>query len=75
MSLRSAINAFCRACLHDSREKGTWREQIGACTARACPLFKVRPKPTKRSKPAGVATAPDPSGDSAASDIPVGNAP
>jgi hypothetical protein len=45
MSLRAAINAFCKACLYDPiGGTGTWRQQVEACTARHCPLFPVRPK-------------------------------
>lgn len=43
MSLRAAINAFCRRCLYDPHQPGRWREQITACTSRACPLYAVRP--------------------------------
>jgi hypothetical protein len=43
-SLRGAINAFCRHCIHDPHSGGgTWREQVTACTATACPLYPVRP--------------------------------
>lgn len=43
MSLRAAINAFCRQCLYDPHQPGRWREQITACTSRGCPLYAVRP--------------------------------
>lgn len=46
VSLRGAIDDFCRDCIYDKKQRqlGTWRQQIGACTASACPLFNVRPK-------------------------------
>lgn len=45
-SLRKAIDEMCKSCIVDptARGVGKWREQIEACTARECPLFKVRPK-------------------------------
>jgi hypothetical protein len=42
-SLRAAIDAFCRWCLFDPRENGTWRAQIEACPCTDCPLHAVRP--------------------------------
>ena len=43
-SLRAAINDKCRECIYDSiGGAGTWREQVTACTSRACPLYPVRP--------------------------------
>lgn len=50
-SLRGAINAFCRACIHDPHAgAGTWREQVTACTSTRCPLFAVRPVTGKAVK-------------------------
>jgi hypothetical protein len=47
MSLRAAINAFCKSCLYDPiGGSGTWRQQVEACTAPHCPLYPVRPKST-----------------------------
>jgi len=43
-SLRKAINAFCRGCLYDPHEPGTWRQQVHACTATDCPLYEIRPR-------------------------------
>ena len=46
-SLRSAINAKCKECIYDPvGGKGTWRQQVEACTSRSCPLFAVRPLPS-----------------------------
>lgn len=48
-SLRDAINAKCRECIYDPLSgMGTWREQVGVCTSRACPLYPVRPLPKPR---------------------------
>lgn len=43
MSLRAAINAFCKHCLYSPDEPGAWRQQITACTSYKCPLYPVRP--------------------------------
>lgn len=49
MSLRKAINEKCKECIYDpDGGRGTWRQQVEACTAPWCPLFKVRPKTTKK---------------------------
>ena len=43
-SLRAAINDKCRECIYDSvAGAGTWREQVTACTSKACPLYPLRP--------------------------------
>ena len=43
-SLRKAVDAFCRHCIYDEKSGfGTWRQQVTACTATTCPLYKVRP--------------------------------
>ena len=43
-SLRDAINAKCKDCIHDPLSGlGTWREQVAGCTATDCPLYPVRP--------------------------------
>lgn len=43
MSLRKAINTKCKECIYDENGKGTWRQQVEACTAYECPLYPVRP--------------------------------
>jgi hypothetical protein len=42
-SLRKAINAMCKDCTYDEYDKGTWRQQVAACTITICPLHEVRP--------------------------------
>lgn len=45
-SLRQAIDAKCRDCIHDDQSGlGTWREQVARCTCAACPLWPVRTGP------------------------------
>lgn len=44
VSLRKAINAKCKDCIHDPKSGlGTWRHQVERCTAKTCPLWPVRP--------------------------------
>ena len=43
--LRSAINAQFKDCIYDASGKGTWRQQVEACTSYNCPLYDVRPVP------------------------------
>ena len=46
MSLRTAINANCRDCIHDPLSGGgTWREQVAQCSVIRCALWPVRPGP------------------------------
>ncbi|MBV1899838.1 MULTISPECIES: hypothetical protein [Cycloclasticus] len=47
ISLRASINAHCKDCLYDPKEKGTWRKQVERCTITQCHLHPVRPKPIK----------------------------
>ena len=48
-SLRAAIDAKCKECIYDPYGgAGTWRQQVAHCTSPRCPLFDVRPMPTKR---------------------------
>lgn len=49
-SLRQAVNDFCKACLYDKQEEGSWRKQARNCTATACPLYPVRPRNYSRRK-------------------------
>ena len=42
-SLRKAIDAMCKDCTYDEYDKGTWRQQVAACTIKTCPLHEVRP--------------------------------
>ena len=52
LSLRAAINHKCRECIHDPVGGfDNWREQVTACTSRACPLYPVRPLTTGRQAP------------------------
>lgn len=60
MTRQQAINAFCKDCIYDSADGGTWREQVKACTSQDCPLFEHRPVPVVRNPnpgpvPAGIA--------------------
>ena len=43
MSLRKSIDAYCKGCAFDCQDKGTWRQQVSACTIKECELYSVRP--------------------------------
>jgi len=43
MSLRSAINAYCRDCICDPMDAGLAAQQIACCVSNDCPLHPVRP--------------------------------
>lgn len=53
LSLRGAINSYCRDCVYDPLDKGagTWRQQTESCSVTKCALYPVRPisKPRKVS--------------------------
>ena len=42
-SLRKVIDAMCKDTTYDELDKGTWRQQVAACTITICPLHSVRP--------------------------------
>jgi len=42
-SFKKCIEAKCKDCTYDPKAGGSWREQVEACTVRACPLWVVRP--------------------------------
>lgn len=45
LSLRKAVNAKCKECIHDPIcGGGTWRQQVEKCTSSNCPLYAVRPR-------------------------------
>jgi hypothetical protein len=46
--MRAAINAKCKDCIYDKLERGTWRQQAGACTITSCSLYEFRPMPVQR---------------------------
>jgi len=46
---RQAVNEMCKQCLYDPLAGlGTWREQVGACPSRSCPLWEIRPLPARK---------------------------
>ena len=50
MSMRKAIDAKCKDCIHDSQSGlGTWRQQTEACTMVDCSLWPYRPKSACKS--------------------------
>lgn len=43
MSLRNAINEYCKSCIYDEMAMGTWKQQVTLCLVGNCKLFDVRP--------------------------------
>ncbi len=43
-SRRKAIDAHCKSCIYDTKQRGTWRQQVTLCSATGCSLHLVRPK-------------------------------
>lgn len=43
ISLRAAINAMCKQCIHDPKEEA-WRKKVEVCAATDYPLYPVRPR-------------------------------
>ena len=51
-SYRKSIDLMCKQCIYDPiGGKGTWREQVAACTAPKCALFNLRPLPEYMAHP------------------------
>ena len=48
MSLRKAINDYCKGCIYDSLAPGTWVKQVEECSSPDCELYPVRPRPRSR---------------------------
>jgi hypothetical protein len=49
MARKEAIDQYCKWCIYDSKEPGTWRQQTEACTDKKCPLYTYRPKTLSRA--------------------------
>lgn len=43
MSKTKAIHEFCKSCIYDPKDQGTWREQVERCTSTNCALHQHRP--------------------------------
>ena len=50
MTRQQAINAKCKDCIYDPLDRGTWRQQVEACTFIDCPLYEYRPKSFTKPK-------------------------
>lgn len=48
---KGPVTAFCCHCIFDPYQQGTWLQQIAACTSTDCPLFSVRPRPSRKEVP------------------------
>lgn len=49
LTIRQAINKNCKECTYDPKDKGTWVEQIEACTITSCAFHEHR-KLTSKTK-------------------------
>lgn len=53
-SMRAAINAKCKDCIHDPKAGlGAWREQVEQCPCTGCPLYPLRPLSRKEGRKSG----------------------
>ena len=46
ISAQKAIHNYCKGCIYDPLDKGTWRDQVERCTITHCELFEHRPRST-----------------------------
>ena len=46
MKKQQAIRAYCKGCNYDPQDKGTWLDQVEACTITNCELYEHRPLTT-----------------------------
>lgn len=56
-SMRALINAKCKQCIYDPASEGNWRQQVQACTVKACPLWEIRAKSASEKSNAQAETA------------------
>jgi hypothetical protein len=49
-SPQQAIKAFCKSCIYDPENGGTWTEQVEGCTVVKCELYEHRPLTMKTRK-------------------------
>ena len=45
---KGKIRASCCQCIFDPHQKGSWLKQVENCTSPHCPLFSVRPIPSRK---------------------------
>lgn len=50
----AATAAFCKGCIYDPAAAGTWAEQVSACSAIDCPLWRFRPLTRNANAPAWI---------------------
>ena len=53
MGRAKAINDYCKSCIYDPAEPGTWRKQVEDCLFDKCPLYLYRPKTTNAPQGTG----------------------
>ena len=43
-SAKKCIAEFCKGCIYDETQPGSWRQQVEDCPSeKSCPLWPVRP--------------------------------
>jgi hypothetical protein len=53
-SMRKAVDAMCKGCIYDPLSGlGTWRQQTEGCTSTECPLYELRPVPSRKKQEVG----------------------
>jgi hypothetical protein len=43
LSPQKAIRKNCKECIYDTEDKGSWIDQVEACTITQCPFYEHRP--------------------------------
>lgn len=50
VSAQKAIFNFCKGCIYDPKNGGSWREQVENCTVSKCELYEHRPRSSEYRK-------------------------
>lgn len=46
-SYKACVTKYCKECIYDDTQPGSWRKQVELCTSTQCPLYEVRPTTMK----------------------------
>jgi hypothetical protein len=49
-SPKQAIKAYCKGCIYDPANPGTWVQQVEDCTVTNCELYEHRPLTSKTKR-------------------------
>jgi hypothetical protein len=47
ISAKQAIKSYCKGCIYDPANPGTWVQQVEDCTVTHCELYEHRPLTSK----------------------------